>query len=100
MTDLDAGNPSERAFNDILDALYRLRAAFLKNGMKPPISLELGSLPDSDRFRWLMPHDLVMAQPRMGESKADAEWVCNIMGIEVRMPAQWRRDLKGRNHLV
>jgi len=90
-----AGEP----FDDILDAISRLRAAFLKHGMQPPISIELGHMKDGDWFRWAMPKDMVMFQPRMGVESDNPEWVCNIMGVEVRLPAQWRGEKHGRRVL-
>lgn len=90
----------DRAFEDIADALYRLRVAFKKHGMEAPVSIELGSYRDKDAFLYLMPRDLVLAQPRMGETQQDAEWVANVMGIEVRMPAQWRVEFGKGSRLV
>ena len=92
----DKAEPME----DILDALYRLRVAFKKHGMEAPISIELGSHRDKDTFRHSMSRDLVMAQPRMGDTLQDAEWVASVMGIEVRMPAQWRYERDGKLHIV
>jgi hypothetical protein len=93
------GNPEE-AFADIMNAIARLRIAFLKHNLSAPISIEIGSLRDGDALRHLMPRDMFLAQPRMGETKQDAEWVANIQGVEIRMPAQWRRELNGKTHLV
>lgn len=90
----------DAAFNEIMAALWQLRTAFLKNGMQPPNLLELGDVKDGDRFRYLLPKDLVMQQPYMGDTKRDARWVCNIMGIKVTVPAEWHRDLGGKDHLV
>ena len=92
MTDQD------EAFREIADAVYRLQRAFIRAGMKAPVSIELAAIDDSDRFRYTMPRDLVMAQPCM--DKNDPEWVANIMGMEVRMPARWRADRKGGRTLV
>ena len=90
----------EVAFNEIMSAIYQLRIAFLKHGMSPPVSIELAKDRDTDWFRYNLPPHLALAQPRMGETRTDAEWVCNIMGMEVRMPAQWRKELDGRSRLV
>lgn len=87
---------SSPAFDDIMDALARLRIAFLKNGMSAPVSIELGTVRDADHFRYITPPEMAMFQPRMGETQADAEWVCNIQGVEVRMPAQWRSERHGK----
>jgi len=35
----------------------------------------------------------------MGVERDNPEWVCNIMGVEVRMPAQWRGTKAGRRAL-
>lgn len=94
MSDHDA------VFDDILQAFYQLRKAFIKNNMKPPISIELGCQKDADYLRYAMPKDLFLAQPRMGDTKQDAERVANILGIELRLPAQWRRDQRGKDHLL
>lgn len=90
---------SESPFDDIANALFRLRTAFVKHGMEPPVSIELGHVKDADWFRHAMPRDLVVAQPRMGVDEDNPEWVCNIMGVEVRMPAQWRGTKAGRREL-
>lgn len=84
---------SEQAFQDIASALHRLRAAFVRYGMKPPISVELGSHDDGYRLRSYMPRDLVSAQPRMTD-KPDPEWVCNIIGVELRWPGRWRAYMR------
>lgn len=89
-----------QAFDDIMNALYVLRAAFIKNGMKPPISIELGDRKDGDFFRYTLPREMAMMHPRMGDTKQDAEWVCNIMGVEVRMPGQWRYGPDGKIHFI
>lgn len=77
----------------------RLRIAFLKHGMQPPISIELGHVKDGDWFRYSLPKDMALATPRMGVDSDSPEWVCNIMGVEVRMPAQWRGTKAGRRAL-
>lgn len=86
-------------FDDVMEAIWRLRTAFIKHGMNPPISIELGHVKDGDWFRWSAPTDLMLAQMRMGVDKDNPEWVCSIMGVEVRMPAQWRRTKDGRRML-
>ena len=91
MTDQDT-------FHEIADAVHRLRRAFIRAGMKAPVSIELGSHEDKHRFLYVMPRDLVLAQPRF--DKPHPEWVANIMGMEVRMPAQWRITGKGGRGLV
>lgn len=91
---------NEQAFADILDAVYRLRKAFIKNGLQPPISIELGDPRDSTHFRYMLPKDMALAQPRMGDTEKDAEWVCSLMGIEVRMPGQWRSGPDGKLHFL
>ena len=90
----------EAAFKEVMNAMQRLRVAFLKCGMNVPVSIELGTVRDGDIFRHRMPREYVLAQPRMGETKADAEWVANMFGIEVRMPAQWRRERDGKVRLA
>ena len=87
------------AFDDVMEAIARLRIAFIKHGMKPPASIELGHVKDGDWFRWSAPKDMVMFQPRMGVEKDNPEWVCSIQGVEVRMPAQWRGTASGRRVL-
>ena len=86
-------------FDDIMDAVCRLRIAFKKHGMEAPISIELGHVKDADWFRWSMPKDMVMFKPRMGVDEDRPEWVCDIQGVEVRMPAQWRGVKVGRREL-
>lgn len=89
----------KQPFDDIMEAIWRLRTAFIKHGMEPPISIDLGHVKDGDWFRWSLPQDMAVAQPRMGVEKDNPEWVCNIMGVEVRMPAQWRGTKAGRRAL-
>jgi hypothetical protein len=91
---------ADAAFSDIMNAIAKLRIAFLKHHMDAPISIELGSIRDGDAMRYLMPKDMFMATMRMGETPQDAEWVANIQGIEIRMPAQWRRGHDGKLHLA
>ena len=91
MTDQDT-------FHEIADAVHRLRRAFIRAGMKAPASIELGSIEDKDRFLHAMPRDLVLAQPHL--DKPHPEWVANIMGMEVRMPGQWRVNSNGGRGLV
>jgi hypothetical protein len=89
----------EQQFDDIMEAIARLRIAFIRHGMQPPISIELGHVKDADWFRWSMPNNMVMFNPRMGVEKDTPEWVCNIQGVEVRMPAVWRATTTGRRVL-
>jgi hypothetical protein len=83
------------SFNDVLQAINQLRRAFIKNGMPAPISIELADHESVNWFRYSLPTEFALAQPRMGETREGAEWVANIMGMEVRMKAQWRAD-RGR----
>lgn len=89
---------SEEAFQDIAGAIGRLRHAFLKHNMQPPKSIELGSIDDGYAFRHYMPKNMVMIEPR--QSGDDPEWVCNIMGMEVRFPGQWRSRERGGRDFV
>jgi hypothetical protein len=87
-------------FDDITKAIWQLRAAFLKNGLQPPVSLELGTPEDGYKFMHLMPRDLVMSQPRMGLDEDRPQWVCNLMGVEVLRPAEWRSERGGKRLLA
>lgn len=91
---------ADDAFDDVFNAIANLRIAFMRHGIEPPKSIELSTYKDKDIFLHKMPRDMVLAQPRMGETRKDAEWVANIMGVEIRMPAQWRTDLDGRSKLT
>ncbi|MGL5735271.1 MAG: hypothetical protein ACRCYS_10440 [Beijerinckiaceae bacterium] len=91
---------SGEQFDDIMNAVMRLRIAFLKHDFAAPKSIELGSIRDGDKFRYLMPRDMFVEQPRMGETHKDSEWVVNVQGVEIRMPAQWRIERDGKKHLV
>ena len=85
----------DKAFDEIMRAFHNLRAAFLRAHLSAPKSIELGDFRDGDVFRYYMPKDMFLAQPRMNEN--DPEWVVNIQGIELRMPARWRQEtLKSR----
>ena len=89
---------TEAAFSDIMDAIARLRIAFIKHGMSAPVSIELGNVRDKNALMYcILPRDMVLVDMRMGEI---AEHVCNIQGIEVRMPGEWRADRGGRKHFV
>lgn len=90
----------DEAFADIMDAIAKLRIAFLKHNLSAPISIEMGSLKDGDALRYMMPKDMFLAQPRMGDATQGAEWVANIQGVELRMPGRWRRDQRGINHFI
>ena len=81
----------QKAFDEIADAVHRLRRAFLQHGMEAPVSIELGSIRDKNRFLGLMPTDLIRAQARTWHDPARPELVANMLGMEIRMPAQWRR---------
>lgn len=87
------------AFTDIANAFMQLRVAFIRNGLEPPAAIELGSVKDGDYFRYAIGKEMIIAQPRMGVDRDNPEWVCNIVGVEVRMPAAWRREAKGRRVL-
>lgn len=89
----------KQPFDDIMEAIFNLRTAFIKHSMNPPISIELGHVRDATRLRYMLPSEMAMVQPRMGETKDDAEWVCNIMGVEVRMPGEWRWEAN-KSHFV
>lgn len=87
----------DEAFSDIMDAIARLRIAFLKHGMSAPVSIELGNVRDKNAMMYCLPREMVAFDMRMG---GDPEWVCNIQGVEVRMPGEWRMDAGGRKHFV
>ena len=90
---------TEKAFDDISSAIFQLRKAFLQNGLKPPTSLELGSPEDGYKFMHALPKDMLKNQPRMGVDQNNPEWVCNLVGLEIRRPAEWRRDINGKRVL-
>lgn len=78
----------EEAFTDIANAIMRLRQAFLRHHLQPPIALEIGSREDATRLRASMPRDLIHAQPQMRDK--GPEIVFNLAGVEFRCPAEWR----------
>lgn len=84
------------AADDIIDAVYRLRIAFKKHGMEPPVAIELGAPKDGSIFRHLMTREMIHSDPRMGVDKDNPAWVANVMGIEVVMPAEWRSERGGK----
>lgn len=90
----------DEGFYEIMDAIMRLRIAFKKNGYEAPVSIELGHYRDKDRFLATAPRELLLAQPRMHDDPQQAEWVCNVQGIELRLPAQWRIELDGKKYLT
>lgn len=87
------------AMREICNAILHLRRAFIQAGMKPPVSLEIADREDGMRLRYVMPADMIAAQPQM-TSKDDPEWVANIVGMEVRYPGQWRARLRGGRDFI
>ena len=93
--------PKEDDFSTIAEAIVRLRHAFLRAGFSAPKSIELGTYEDGTRFRSLAPSDMMQFNPdAMAKGIAQPEWVGNFYGVEVRMPAQWRADIKGKRHAI
>ena len=92
---------SDKAFNDIANAIFRLRVAFMRNGLNPPKSIELGDFEDSDKFRrlMLMQSDMVLMQARQ-PPEGNPEWICNIAGVEIRMLGRWRMQERGGRDFV
>lgn len=90
---------SEEAFDDIANAIHGLRRAFMKHGLKPPVSLELGDAKDGDFFRYIIGKDMIAPRPFMGNENKGPEWVCDLLRIEVRMPAAWRQVTSNRRVL-
>jgi hypothetical protein len=84
---------------EICNAILRLRAAFKCAGMDAPVLIELGKHEDGDRLRYVMPRDMLLAQPQITD-KPDPEWVCNIVGMEVRYPGRWRARQRGGRDFV
>ena len=89
----------DEPFDDIMKAVWQLRVAFIKHGLQAPAAIELGSYEDGMRFRSMPNKDLMRFDATAtAKGMSDPEWVGNLMGVEVRMPAQWRSDLKGKRH--
>lgn len=88
---------NEEQFNEIAQAVFALRLAFIRAGMRPPKSIELASRKDGDFFRHYSPKDMVVFVPRQAQG---AEWCGTIMGVEVRMPGQWREHPGGDRRFV
>lgn len=87
------------AMREICNAILHLRRAFIQAGMKAPVSLELGDREDGMRLRYIIPDDMIAVQPQM-TGRNDPEWVCNIVGMEVRYPGAWRgRERGGRDFI-
>lgn len=89
---------SDEAFTDIANAVMRLRHAFMRHGLKPPVAIELGAHQDGDHLRYILPRDLVMAQPRM--DRDDPEWCFDFQGLEFRYPAKWRYTQRGGKEVI
>lgn len=89
----------EEQIRAIGEAILKLRKAFLTAGLKPPVSIELGHHVDGTKLRCLLPPDLYLSQPQITDSP-DPQWVCNIMGMEVRYPGQWRARERGGRDFV
>lgn len=82
----------DETFNDIAKAVHQLRRAFLKNGLTPPSSIELGAHEDGDRLRYSMPRDLMIPMvARDLDDKESAHIVFQLVGIEFRYPAKKRQ---------
>ena len=65
----------KQPFDDVMEAIFRLRTAFIKHGMEPPISIELGHVKDGDWFRATLGRRGVFVQ-RFGEELRGFENVC------------------------
>lgn len=99
---LGDGEPiqSEDAFNEIATAIMRLRATFIKHGFKPPKSLEMDSHQDGDRMRYILPRDMIAAYPAQSlRDENDIDIMFNILGIEFRYPAKFRRE-RGSTRII
>lgn len=90
---------SREAFEDIANALMHLRAAFIKHHMKAPKCIELATRKDGDILRYMLPMDMIYTQPEIGR-RDDPDIVMNIVGFEVRYPAQFRARERGGFDIV
>jgi hypothetical protein len=90
---------SEQTLNDIADALHRLRRAFIRHGLNPPVSVELATYEDGERLRYSLPRNLIITQPTLTDAP-DPRWCCNIVGVELLWPGKWRARERGGRDLV
>lgn len=88
---------TEDAFHDIAAALHRLRRAFAKHDLKPPVALELANRRDGERLTMSIPRDMLVAVPQA--DRADPEIVMNLVGFEIRYPAQFR-SVQGGGYVI
>jgi hypothetical protein len=91
---------SDEAFTDIANAVLRLRHAFLKHNLNPPASLELASHDDAAKLRDMLPREMVMATPSMGNDPARPDIVFPVCGVEMRYPAEFRARERGGFDIV
>ncbi|NLS27973.1 hypothetical protein S2M10_29750 [Sphingomonas sp. S2M10] len=87
-------NEKDEAFLDLCNSVHRLRRSFIRLGLKPPKSIEVADYDDGMKFRAMSPGELVQTYPALGRND-DPEWCANVVGVEVRMPGQWRARERG-----
>ena len=90
----------DAAFNEIATAVMRLNVTLRKNGFEPIKSVELGSHKDGYRMRHILPRDMLMAMPAQSlRDENDTDVLFNLMGVEFRYPAGFRRE-RGRTKII
>jgi hypothetical protein len=85
---------TEKTFDDIANALMRLRAAFKRHGLECPVALELKTRRDGDHLRHMVGRDMTYSQPQMGRGQ-NPDIVINLVGFEIRYPAEFRARERG-----
>ena len=81
-------------FTDIANAIFALRRAFQRQGMKPPASIELANHEDMNRLREMITREHFEARPSFDRQKP--ELIANISGVDIVAPAVFRAFPGGR----
>lgn len=78
-------------FDDLANAIYRLRVVFLKHGLEPPKAIELGSIEAGQKFQLAIPKDMIASTFAINQrEKPEPDVLIAFMGVEIRYPAQLR----------
>jgi hypothetical protein len=94
---MGGGMSDDDFFNELANAIHKLRTAFLKRGLEPPLSIELGSIEAGRRFQLSIPKDMIAASFGFSQrDKPDPDVIIPFMGVEIRYPAELRNRPGGR----
>jgi hypothetical protein len=78
-------------YQDLAEAVYLLRSAFLKHRLAPPKAIELATCDDGKKFKLLMPPEIQFV-PQIADNP---EMVTKLCGVEIIYPAAQRAEKNG-----